>query len=234
MQPASSETENTDSRSRFLSTLMIILALAAFCALFVFADQSYNRFINQHFPSVGESTTLANVYGLVSRLHLLIPAALLVLWRPRFYGFKVGKISQNWKLILLLLVVNCAVIGAYLWLSGGTPYSGNQWLLTEVVTVPVIEETIWRGLVFAVLYAALKKSRPDPSALRWTVVLSGIAFGLLHAANILAGVPLQFVILQTLNAVVWGLVYGFARARTESIYPPMLLHAAMNLVVVLF
>ena len=183
---------------------------------------------------MGESTALANAYGLVSRLHLLIPAALLVLWRPRLFGFQVGSTFKNWKLILLLLAINCAVIGGYLWLSGGTPYSGDQWLLTEVVTVPVVEETIWRGLVFAVLYAALKKSRPDSSALRWTVILSGLAFGLLHAANILAGVPLQFVALQTLNAVVWGLVYGYARARTESIYPPMLLHAAMNLLVVLF
>ena len=66
------------------------------------------------------------------------------------------------------------------------------------------------------------------------MVLSGLAFGLLHAANVLAGVPMKFVAIQTLNAVVWGLVYGYARSRTESIYPPMLLHAAMNLVVVLF
>ena len=234
MQPASSETENTDTRSRFLSTSLIILALTAFCALFVFADQGFNRFINQHFPPVGESTVLANTYGLASRLHLLIPAALLVLWRPRLFGFQVGSTFKNWKLILLLLAINCAVIGGYLWQSGGTPYSGDQWLLTEVVTVPVVEETIWRGLVFAALYAALKKTRPDTSALRLTVILSGLAFGLLHAANILAGVPLQFVALQTLNAVVWGLVYGYARARTDSIYPPMLLHAAMNLLVVLF
>ena len=126
---------------------------------------------------------------MLSRLHLLIPAALLVLWRPRLFGFQVGSTFKNWKLILLLLAINCAVIGGYLWLSGGTPYSGDQWLLTEVVTVPVVEETIWRGLVFAALYAALKKTRPDSSALRWTVILSGLAFGLLHAANILAGVP---------------------------------------------
>jgi membrane protease YdiL (CAAX protease family) len=213
---------------------MIIFELIVFCSMFVITDQGYNRFINQNFPNVGESTRLANIYGLVSRLHLLIPAVLLVLWRPRLFGFQVGRTFQNWKLVLLLLAINCAVIGAYLWLSGGTPYSGNQWLLTEVITVPIVEEIFWRGLVFTVLLAALKKVYPETSAVRWTVALSGIAFGLLHAANILAGVPLQFVALQTLNAVVWGLVYGYARAKTDSIYPPMLLHAAMNLVVVLF
>jgi membrane protease YdiL (CAAX protease family) len=234
MQPTSSKVESFEARSRFCPTLVIILALAVFCALFVAADQGYNHFVNQYFPNLGESAAQANIYGVASRLHMLIPAALLVLWRPRLFGFQFGSAFKNWRLILLLLAVNCAVIGGYLWLSGGTPYSGDQWFLTEVVTVPIVEETIWRGLVFAVLYTALKKYHPDPSALRWTVVLSGAAFGLLHAANYLAGIPLQFVALQTLNAFIWGLVYGYVRARTDSIYPPMLMHAAMNLLVVLF
>jgi membrane protease YdiL (CAAX protease family) len=39
---------------------------------------------------------------------------------------------------------------------------------------------------------------------------------------------------QVVNAVIWGVVYTYARSRTESIYPPMLLHAAMNLMVILF
>lgn len=43
-----------------------------------------------------------------------------------------------------MLVVNCGVVGGYLTLTAGpTPFSGDQWLLTEVVTVPVVEETMW-------------------------------------------------------------------------------------------
>ena len=49
--------------------------------------------------------------------------------------------------------------------------------------------------------------------------------GLVHAVNGLAGVPLAFVAIQTLNAMVWGVMYGYARSKTESIFPPMLLHA---------
>lgn len=63
---------------------------------------------------------------------------------------------------------------------------------------------------------------------------SGVCFGLLHAANALVGVSPAFVALQALNATIWGVMYGYARARTESTYPPILLHAAKNLVVVLF
>ena len=134
-----------------------------------------------------------------------------------------------------MLAVNCGVVAAFLWVTGGgTPYSGNQWLFTETVIVPVVEETIWRGVAFSVLLALFERVHPERTATHLTVWLSGIAFGMLHAANALAGVPVAFVAIQTLSAMVWGVMYGYARAETNSVYPPMFLHAAMNLVVVLF
>jgi membrane protease YdiL (CAAX protease family) len=45
---------------------------------------------------------------------------------------------------------------------------------------------------------------------------------------------LAFGLIQSFNAVIWGLVYGYVCAKTGSVYPSILLHAAMNLVVVLF
>jgi membrane protease YdiL (CAAX protease family) len=56
----------------------------------------------------------------------------------------------------------------------------------------------------------------------------------MYVKNVVAGVPLEFVAIQSLSAAIWGVMYGYARAKTESIYPPIFLHAAMNLVVVLF
>jgi membrane protease YdiL (CAAX protease family) len=228
------ETHSPKKSSPLLKTFLIILALVLFCLIFVLADQAYYNFINQHFPNVGGSAWLATVFGVVSRLHVLIPCILLAGWHPRLFGFQTGKIFRNWKLILVLTTINCAVIGAYLWASGSTPYSGNQWLVTEVITVPFIEETLWRGLVFTALLTALRKIYPENAASVWAIVLSSIAFGLLHSANGLVGLSLQFVALQTINALIWGLVYGFVRAKTESVYPSMLMHAAMNLVVILF
>ena len=138
-------------------------------------------------------------------------------------------------MLLVMLIANCGIVALFLWLtSSGTPYSGNQWLFTEIVTVPVVEETFWRGIVFAVLLALLRRTYSEKTSLMATVWLSGLAFGVLHAGNALAGVPLSFVAVQVLNAAIWGVVYGYARAKTNSVYPPMFLHAAMNLVVVLF
>jgi membrane protease YdiL (CAAX protease family) len=134
-----------------------------------------------------------------------------------------------------LLAINLGLVGGYLVLSAdATPYSGNQWLVTEVVTVPLVEELFWRGLVFSILLGVLRPAFAARASTNWAVWLSGIAFGLLHAGNALAGVPLQFVAIQTLSAVVWGVMYGYARARTGSVYPPLLMHGAMNLLVVAF
>jgi membrane protease YdiL (CAAX protease family) len=101
------------------------------------------------------------------------------------------------------------------------------------VTVPLVEELVWRGIVFSVLLTILRKFLPESTSGTLAAVFSGVCFGLLHSTNALFGYPLAFVALQTLNATVWGVVYGIARAKTGSIYPSIMLHAAMNLAVAL-
>jgi membrane protease YdiL (CAAX protease family) len=221
--------------STFLYTILIVLGLVIFIAIFVLVDNVYFKFANARFPNVGSSAWLATWWGVVSRAHLLILIVPLILWRPRLFGFQMGKTRRYWRMILIMLLANCGIIAAYLWLTGSsTPYSGNQWIVTEVVIVPFVEETVWRGIVFTILLLAMRKLYSENKSNHLAVWLSGLAFGLLHANNILAGVPAAFVAIQVLNATIWGVVYGYARAKTESLYPSMLLHAAMNFVVVLF
>jgi len=223
-----------DRSSKWIpATLKILLALLVFCILFGLVDQAYIRFIDARFPAVGDSAALATLYGIVSRAHLILPLLALALWKPRRLNFQMGQTRRFWRMLLVMLVANCGIVAGYLLLTGATPYSGNQWLLTEIVTVPLVEETMWRGAVFAALLVAFARVHPPERAMTWAVWSSGIAFGLLHGGNALVGVPPAFVAVQVLNATVWGVVYGYARARSGSLYPPIILHAAMNLVVVL-
>ena len=215
--------------------LLACLGACAASALIVAAGTMYYRFANARFPNVGSSVWLATLWGVVSRAHLVVLAAPFVVLHAREMGFRVGQTTQHLRMLLIMLLANCGVVGAYLGLTGsGTPYSGDQWLLTEVITVPVVEETIWRGLVFAGVLRVLGPSAAPGLRLHLPAWASGVSFGVLHAANALAGVPWEFALIQALNATVWGVVYGYARAKTGSVYPPMLLHAAMNLTVVLF
>jgi membrane protease YdiL (CAAX protease family) len=76
------------------------------------------------------------------------------------------------------------------------------------VLAPIVEELTYRGLGFGVL-------RPYGEAA--AIVVVGIAFGLAH------GLVEGLVILS-----LFGMGLAFLRSRTDSVYPPMLLHAAFN------
>jgi membrane protease YdiL (CAAX protease family) len=76
------------------------------------------------------------------------------------------------------------------------------------VLAPIVEELTYRGLGFGVL-------RPYGEAI--AIVGVGIAFGLAH------GLIEGLVILS-----LFGMGLAFLRSRTDSVYPPMLLHAAFN------
>ncbi len=233
---ASSSAHNLPANRRNLRNVVLISAgLLVFCAVFVLIDQTYIRLLSVRFPNAASSASRATVWGLLSRAHWIALLLPFVVMKPKQIGLRFGEIAQHWLLLLGMLVFNCGIILVYLLLSrGSTPYSGNQWFITEVITVPFVEEIFWRGLAFSVLYALLKERTGGRWALTMAVWLSGIAFGLLHASNVLAGVPVEFVAIQTLSAGIWGVTYGYARARTGSVYPSIVMHAAMNLIVIAF
>jgi len=213
----------------FLSTALVFLAAVAFSALFAALNQANYNWLSPQFERGSTPTT----WGILQRLYLILPSIALVLFRPRQIGFQVGKIFEHRRMLVWILAMNVIVIGAYRVLNGATPYSGYSMLVNEVITVPLVEEIVWRGIVFAALLAVLRRFLPEEKSGILAGVFSGVCFGLLHSTNALFGYPLAFVALQTLNATVWGVVYGIARAKTGSIYPPLVFHAAMNLVAAL-
>jgi len=208
---------------------LVFLGVVAFSALFAWANLASYNWLSPQF----ERSSSPTVWGILQRLFVIIPATVIALWKPRQVGFQLGKTARYWKMLLIMLVLKVAVVGGYRVISGSTPYSGINMLINEVITVPLVEEIMWRGIVFAVTLAALKRVLPEARSGMLAAVFSGVCFGLLHSTNALFGYPLVFVALQTVNATVWGIVYGIARSKTGSVYPSIVLHAAMNLTVVL-
>lgn len=80
--------------------------------------------------------------------------------------------------------------------------------LTVTLLAPAVEELTYRGLGIRLL-------RPWGTTL--AIVVTGLLFGLAH--GLLVGLPIL---------AFFGLVVGWLRVRTESIYPPIALHAAFN------
>ncbi len=225
-------TDDRHSQPRWRATATLVgLVIAA--AGFVVVDQAYYRFANGRFPAVGDSATLATLWGLASRAHVIIPVLVVCLWRPRFVGLQMGRSLSHWRMLTAFLIAICSVVAAFVLLTHATPYSGNQWLITEAVTVPLVEELMWRGIVLSSVLLLLKKAGVGRAAAPIAVWSTGIVFGALHLGNALAGVPIAFVIPQAAAAVAAGVTFGYARVATDSVYPSIVLHAAMNLTVVL-
>ncbi len=95
----------------------------------------------------------------------------------------------------------------------GTQHLGL--LVTMVVLAPVVEELVFRGY----LYKAWRQSLLG----RWgTLLLTSVLFALLHAG--------QYDPILLWQLTVIGLLLGFAREKTGSVYVPIALHSLNNLV----
>ena len=78
-----------------------------------------------------------------------------------------------------------------------------------VLVAPVVEETTYRGLGFAAV-----RSSFGPLA---AVVVTGLAFGLSH--GLLLALPVL---------TLFGVILAALRWKTESLYPPIILHSLFN------
>lgn len=85
--------------------------------------------------------------------------------------------------------------------------------LAVTVLTPIVEELTYRGVGFGLV---------RPYGVVLAIVGTGFLFGLTH--GLLIGLPVL---------AFFGIVVGWLRSRTDSIYPAMLLHAAFNAVALL-
>lgn len=91
------------------------------------------------------------------------------------------------------------------------PHRASQFavnLLVFVAAAPVVEELTFRGLGYSLL---------EPLGRVSAVLVVGVAFGLTH--GLLEGLPVL---------IVFGAGLALVRARTDSVYPGMVMHAAFN------
>lgn len=97
--------------------------------------------------------------------------------------------------------------------AGAGSLGPGEWaaLAYGALAAPIIEELVFRGLVFSALARGVGPTR--------AAVGSGVLFGLLHIAEPAAVGPL----------VVMGIVLGLLRARSGSLAPALALHLGNNL-----
>lgn len=154
----------------------------------------------------------------------MLPSVVFLVWlrrrAGRSGGIHLGFRQINLPLLLwgvVLLVASSFVIEPLLMLFPTEAYDAvtnvvgkGVWaVLSVVVCAPVLEEILFRGLIF--------ESCRERFGGGGAVLISALLFGLVH------GVPVQII-----NAFVVGIILGFIYLRTRSLASVMLLHAINN------
>lgn len=100
-------------------------------------------------------------------------------------------------------------------LDGAGPGTALVILLRACVFAPIAEELFFRGALFGWLRTHLSG---------WpTIIVTAIAFSTIHGVSSGTMLPLAFAV---------GIAAGYARERTESVTPAMLVHTLQNVAVV--
>lgn len=211
----------------FLASLFVELAF-----LFVYAgdggqakitEQVLNEVINKYSLHI---TALAN--------GILIPFFLLFMWNDKRHGLSFGGLryatvppAEYLKIVALgmasAIVVNLAVsLSGLVYLSpkyqevSNILYSGSIFIeiLSAVIAAPVLEEIMFRGLIFGRLRVYLA-----PKA---AMVISSLIFGLFH------GNLVQFA-----YAFIIGMLLAYVYEKYKKITAPIMFHIGANLLSVI-
>lgn len=158
---------------------------------------------------------------------ILFVALMPALWAPRFFGYQVGRIAEHTRLLLAMAVFFVAAPLLYRVTVGETPFGANTWFF-EGVVVPLAEEGLVRGVLFSMLLWGFGRLYEASVANAMAIVCSALLFATAHLNN-LGSYPASFVWYQVGYSVVVGLAFGYARSKTQSIYPAIALHALFNL-----
>lgn len=112
--------------------------------------------------------------------------------------------------------------------TGAARVTGAPWVVVVYafwcLSVALIEETAFRGLVFPLVLAAWKAGKYRNF---WGVVVSSAVFGLIHLVNLLGG-NVGAVFLQVGYSFLIGCICAVAVLRTGSIVPAVVFHAVYN------
>jgi len=136
-------------------------------------------------------------------------------------GFKKPEIEKSilWLLpVYLILFTGWSLMVGDMYKMNINSEQWNSFWIFGFVTllVGIAEELMFRGII---LHALLDKISP-----RKAVIVSALAFSLLHSINIIGGVPIEGMILQLGLTFIAGFYLAGVRVKTKSIIPLIVWH----------
>lgn len=206
--------------------ILFISIMAVFIALFIKAIIP---------PFALQENTATNISEFISRCIFII-LAVFAMKKSSGGTFRFGFGKENLKQSILLSLFGLVHI-VETFIEGCLFSEGIRSDVDSILSAILLglgaglfEETICRGVVLSNM---MYKWREKKQSILLAVLLSGIAFGLLHLLS-LAENSVPWVLMQIFVAGGLGIFFGAVYVRTHNIWGPIILHSLMDTVYFLF
>lgn len=150
---------------------------------------------------------------------ILIGVFLLIflLKRAKYYGLTKPENQKNFLYFLPLVII----VSVNLW--GGVSFEGfnlnTLFFVISMASVGVIEELIFRGLLFKML---------EQHGLKLAVAVSAITFGLGHVVNLINGAEVPQTLMQICYSTSIGFLFVLIFHKSKSLVPCIISHSFIN------
>lgn len=178
------------------------------------------------------TSVISQSIGTLSATGILLLLAARLGWLSGIGITRIGSMT-TWLVTIL--------IGAYITLAYLYSFFGDldyqpiyiietqeaRALLPRQFIVGFVEETVFRGFILFVLIRVWGKSK---SGILAAVLVQAALFGVLHALQVTAGVPLTTAFLNVISTFVFGIWMGTLVLSVSTIWPAIFLHALANFI----
>jgi len=183
----------------------------------------------------------------ISKSYLLLFTVIAMLLFKRLFKIDYGLIMGTnlsystylkkgvlFGLLGLLLVMICNIVGFVLTRqkpAGFPPEQLRDRILFIWIWSSVVEELLFRGFIQSYLETTSNHLfKIGKAVISGAVFFSALFFGALHLFLLMQGMSVFFVAGIFANAFLLGLVAGYYREKTGSLWPAIFLHIIFNLV----
>lgn len=210
----------------------IIAKVVLIFIIFEFLINTVGRVIN----SVVYASMLNGKYMIyaVSEFVVFILSIILLKIRKKSYIFKERKIPfrKSVETCLPIVILSIIVLFSNAGQLIGTKINTSNLvsLIVYVILIGLFEEIFFRGIIENEL---LEKYSSNKKEVIVSIIISGVIFGAVHLTNLLAGQDLLTTMMQFVQTMAIGILFGTVYYKTRNIWAMIFIHSFYDFSVLL-
>ena len=210
----------------------IIAKVVLIFIIFEFLINTVGRVIN----SVVYASMLNGKYMIyaTSEFVVFILSIILLKIRKKSYIFKERKIpfTKSVETCLPIVILSIIVLFSNAGQLIGTKINTSNLvsLIVYVILIGLFEEIFFRGIIENEL---LEKYSSNKKEVIVSIIISGVIFGAVHLTNLLAGQDLLTTMMQFVQTMAIGILFGTVYYKTRNIWAMIFIHSFYDFSVLL-